>query len=186
MFEARPYQDYASQMMEATPLAEPGVAAALRQMAMGGRMACPYCGKTWMRSGYHYHRLFAPVRDHIQSVHPEKGAMFNNTIKWVCHEVEAARDAAQKAEEKEARDRVTRKIVVTGGFLDEIADEIRSLIGMMEPYYVGCERDACLLLDRIEALAAGGATKDGRLHAEDFANKMMEKYPTVMDHLSEI
>ncbi|AXQ69076.1 hypothetical protein HOU02_gp052 [Caulobacter phage CcrBL9] len=168
MFEdtSQPYRTYASQMLEGAAHADRAVLAALTLMAQGGPLHCPFCLKTWKSHGYHYHRLFAPVRDHVGHLHPEQAKAFNNTIKWVCNEVEAAKNATKLAEEKEARDRVTRKVVVTGGFLDEIAEEIQSLIGMMEPYYVGCERDACLLLDRIEALAAGGATKDGRLSME--------------------
>ncbi|UTU07736.1 hypothetical protein CcrC1_gp052c [Caulobacter phage C1] len=184
MFEACDYQRHAQAMLKAPPSMATGTITALSAMAGGGRMFCPFCEKTWKRDGYHYHRLFAPLRDHVRSSHPEVTG-FDKAIDRVCHAVNEERRARKQAEAQEAAFRAERMVVVKASVLDEVISELDSLIGMMEAYYNGCEASAYALIERLDKLAAGRATPDGRIDAKSFAAEMAKRYPTVLAHLAE-
>lgn len=161
MFEHLDYQTRARVLLDQPQVRDTGFTSALYLMANSGRMLCPFCGKTWRQSGYHYHRLFAPVVDHVRSQHPEHGAQFAGAVQQVCKDVADEKKAQAAIAKREAEERVHRAVVVTGGFLDEVIGEVRSLINMMEPYYVGQEQEAEALIERLERLAAGKRTPDG-------------------------
>jgi tellurite resistance protein len=97
------------------------------------------------------------IGQHIIAAHPD---LADRVVK-ASRRLAKAEKARIADEQKEARERPLRSHVVTGAFLDEVAGELRSLIGMMEPYYAQCDsatRDAYDLIERIEAMHGTAAT----------------------------
>ena len=53
---------------------------------------------------------------------------------------------------------------MSGAFLDEVVEELESLIGFMEPYYsqANCDKSAREMIERIEKMHADAKTCGGK------------------------
>ncbi len=110
------------------------------------RVDCPLCGKSVYG--------FGGLSQHLKALHPDHHSAFIRAQKTADkNEKRKARDAAD-----EVAARAVRQITITGEFADEIIGEIKSLIGMMEPYYAQCPNateSADDIVNRLDALATG-------------------------------
>jgi len=114
------------------------------------------------------------IGTHIREKHPEIEAEFHSAIRqlkprvhnnvsypgfsaeYASAIIQVRLDAEErkKLEEKEEQVRPLRVFTVSGEFLDEIRDQIQTLIGWMEPYYSQCNGGDAgeRLIERIEEM----------------------------------
>lgn len=115
-----------------------------------GSFACDACGKVL--------RTPDGLRSHALNAHgAEAGRAVKHKIHAAERQIAAKREAEERAEAERLEARRLRTITLSTEQIDEIINELHSLIGMMEPYYSqgDCDRDARALIDHLEALADG-------------------------------
>lgn len=115
----------------------------------GRKVECPICGKSYMSQSYRdFHN--SGIGDHVRSKHPE---LFREVLAASKRFAAAEKEKIQE-ERKEKELRPKRKFIVSGEFLDEVVEEMQSLIGFMEAYYIqgGCDKNALELIERIEKM----------------------------------
>lgn len=115
-----------------------------------GRFACETCGKV----------LSTPdgLKSHAINSHgAEAGKAVKRKIHAAERELRAKRAADERAEIERLEARRLRTITMSTEQIDEIINELESLIGMMEPYYSqgDCDKDARALINRLNAMADG-------------------------------
>lgn len=127
-------------------------------VATGCKVTCPVCGRRAMSQIYaDFHS--SGIGQHMRASHPEVA----DRVVSASRRLASARKAKSLADEAEARARPLRQHVVTGAFLDEVSSEIRSLMGMMEPYFAQCDSATSAaddLLERIDAMQAPSPATD--------------------------
>lgn len=139
----------------------------------GRKVQCPACGRLCMsqkRKPFRYSGIGA----HIREKHPELEAGIHSEIRHLkpsLHtnvsypgfdgehsaaiiQIRLESEERKKLEEKEEQERPLRMFAVSGKFLDEVRDQIQTLIGWMEPYYSQCNGGDAgeLLIERIEEM----------------------------------
>lgn len=119
----------------------------------GRKVGCPVCGRRVMSQSYASF-YSSGIGQHIRQSHPE----LESAVLAASRQMERQHRAAEEAVEREARERPLRAHLFTGAEIDEIIQELGSLIGMMEPYWSqGSGADSALeLIDRLEARASQG------------------------------
>ncbi|MGV1985637.1 hypothetical protein ACQZ5N_03385 [Agrobacterium sp. 22-221-1] len=115
-----------------------------------GQFRCDMCTRVLSTAG--------GLKCHATSVHGEE---YGNSIKAkirAAHKAKAEDERARRAAEaKRIQDRRNRKVTLSTAEVDEIIEEINSLIDKMEPYYAqgDCADPARDLIERLEAKAEG-------------------------------
>lgn len=123
-------------------------------VAQGCKVSCPVCDRRVMSQSYAKFSA-SGIGMHIRQAHPE----LEPEVFAASQRMEAKMKARKELEAREARERPNREYVVTGRLLDEISEQLSSLIDMMEPYYAqsNVADDAIALIAQIEAMHARAA-----------------------------
>ena len=118
-------------------------------VAQGCKVECPVCGKRCFSESYRpFH--YSGIGQHIRQCHPE----LESAVITASKRIEGKKKEKERAEKVEKDDRPTRKFVVSGAFLDEVVEELETLIGFMEAYYIqgNCDKSAREMIERIEKM----------------------------------
>lgn len=117
----------------------------------GTKVICPFCGKKAMSEMY-LPFSHSGIGQHIQACHPELVSEVKAAGKK--HEKDAKKVLEER--EREKKNRPLREHVITGAHIDEIIDELRNLVEMMEPYYSqgNAADNAYDLITKLDALAS--------------------------------